>query len=76
MRMTIVDAIRQIDSAPPASTVAIGSTDAILRCMFPEADAHVMAWRRHKWLQQHTPTLLNREARSRFLINALLGAAQ
>ena len=52
--------------------VIIGSTETILRCMFPQADAHVLAWRRHKWIEAHKPYIEGTVARSQFLIGALL----
>lgn len=65
--MTIVEAIRQIEQ--PRGVAVIGSTDAIIRGMFGQQDAHVIAWRRWKWLEEQTADYA---MRSQFLLAALL----
>lgn len=70
--MNIAQAIIATVAPKSNELVIIGSTESILREMFPMADAHVLAWRRHKWLQSHEPFIKDRNARSQFLIGALL----
>ena len=65
--MTIVEAIYN-----GCGVAYIGDTDSILRCMFPQADAHVKAWREHKWIEAHKPYIDDPATRSQFLIAALL----
>lgn len=42
------------NSAFDVAAIAIGDTAAIVGAMFPQADAHVLAWRQAKWLREHT----------------------
>lgn len=43
-------------------TVVVGATASILRGMFPQADAHVYAWRRHKYKVESMRDLEARDA--------------